>query len=47
MTDLKSDLQAENAEIRADIREIRQVLYKNIVGTEGEDNNGKKDVGGN
>ena len=47
MTDLKADLKAENAEMRADIREIRQLLYKNVVGSGGEDNNGKKGVGGN
>jgi len=28
------DLKAENVEIRADIREIRQLLYKNVVETE-------------
>ena len=42
MTDLKAAPKAENAELRADIREIRQLLYKNVVESEGEDNNGKK-----
>jgi len=28
------DLKAENVELRADIREIRPLLYKNVVETE-------------
>lgn len=37
--ELKADLKAENAELRADIREIRQLLYKNVVGTGDKENN--------
>ena len=34
MSTLKGDSKTENAELRTDIREIRQLLYKNVVETE-------------
>ena len=45
MVALKADFKTENAELRADIREIRQLLYKNVVDTGGKGDN--KDVDGN
>ena len=45
ITEDKAYLKTENAALRVDIREIRQLLYKNVVDTGGKGDN--KVVDGN